>query len=248
MNTMPMVSPAITALITAVMMVAMMLPSLAAALWCYHRDLRTMRVSHAGERTMLFAAGYAGVWMAVGLLLFAMHARPYSEAPANAAFASLGASAIVLCAGALQRSRWKARQLARCRQSRVPALGSTRVGTAWRDGCRLAVDCTLSCAAPMAVLLVAGLMESRMMLVVTAAITAERVLPSGARIARLTGTIALIAGSIMSLRAISNGGFLLAIDASAMAAPRAYASALTDTRGTQSEHRPAVCLHRRATP
>ena len=51
----------------------------------------------------------------------------------------------------------------------------------------------------MAVLLVAGPMNTPMMLVVTAAITAERVAPAGARVARFTGTLALIAGSVMCL-------------------------------------------------
>ena len=194
-----MMFPATAALMTAAMMVAMMLPSLAAALWCYHRDLRTMRTPHARGRTMLFAAGYAAVWGTVGLVLFAM--RPASslgsEAWPHAPFVSLATGMVVLCAGALQRSRWKTRQLARCRQSCVPALVSTRVAAAWCDGCRLGVDCTLSCAAPMAVLLVAGLMNAPVMMVVTAAITAERVAPAGSRIARLTGALALVVGAVM---------------------------------------------------
>ena len=190
------------ALMTAAMMVAMMLPSLAAALWCYQRDLRTAETSRAGERTMLFGAAYAGVWAVAGLLLFVMSDAPSalaSDGSAHATYFSLSAGAIVLCAGALQRSQWKARQLARCRQA-VPL--STGVITAWRDGCRLGVDCVMSCAAPMAVLVVAGLMNLQMMVVVTAAITAERVMPDGARVARLTGTIALVAGVIMCIRAL----------------------------------------------
>jgi predicted metal-binding membrane protein len=79
---------------------------------------------------------------------------------------------------------------------------STSVMTAWREGSRLGVECALSCSAPMAALLVAGLMNVPMMAVVTAAITGERVPTSGARIARLTGAIALVAGSIICGRAI----------------------------------------------
>src|SRR5690242_836908 len=99
MNTMPMMVPAMMALMTTAMMAAMMLPSLAAALWCYHRDLRTRRTPHAARRTILFAAGYTVVWTAVGILLFAMSAGPTALAPET--FGSLGAGAIVLCAGAL---------------------------------------------------------------------------------------------------------------------------------------------------
>jgi predicted metal-binding membrane protein len=54
----------------------------------------------------------------------------------------------------------------------------------------------------MAVLFVAGLMDARMMVVITAAITVERVAPEGARVARLTGALALVAGSVMCARAI----------------------------------------------
>jgi predicted metal-binding membrane protein len=52
----------------------------------------------------------------------------------------------------------------------------------------------------MVVLLVAGLTDTRMMVVITAAITAERVAPAGARIARLTGALALVAGLVMCVR------------------------------------------------
>ena len=76
----------------------------------------------------------------------------------------------------------------------------------WLDGCRLGFYCSLSCAAPMAVLLVAGLMNPRMMLVITAAITLERLAPHGARIAQLTGTLALVAGSVMCVGAGWFGG------------------------------------------
>jgi hypothetical protein len=43
----------------------------------------------------------------------------------------------------------------------------------------------------------------RLMMVVTAGITAERVTPAGARIARLTGALGLIAGAVMCVRATS---------------------------------------------
>ena len=205
MSPMPTMPPAMTALMTVAMMVAMMLPSLTPTLWRYHRHLRAMRMRRAGQRTTLFAVGYASVWTTIGLALFAMSAElsPMGMAsPTDPPFAPW-AGAVVLCVGALQRSRWKAKQLLRCRRACVTARAVPRnVMTAWRDGCRLGVDCGLSCAAPMAVLFVAGLMDARMMVLMTAAITAERVAPAGARIARLTGALALVAGLVMCVRAI----------------------------------------------
>lgn len=203
MSSMSMMSPAMTALTTVAMMVAMMLPSLAPTLWRYHRHLRAVRLPRAGQRTTLFAVGYASVWTTIGVALFAMSAElsPMGLAsPTDPPFAPW-AGAVVLCVGALQRSRWKEKQLLRCRQACVTARAiPTNVMMAWRDGCRLGVDCGLSCAAPMAVLFIAGLMDARMMLVITAAITAERVSPAGARIARLTGALALVAGLVMCVR------------------------------------------------
>ena len=204
---MQMMSRAMTALMTVAMMLAMMLPSIAPTLWRHHRHLREMRVPRAGQRTTLFAAGYASVWTAIALALFTMSAElsPMQMAsPMDPPFASWAAGAVMLCVGALQCSRWKAKQLLRCRQACVIGRAATRsLMTAWRDGCRLGVDCGLSCAAPMAVLVIAGLMDSRMMGVITAAITVERVGPAGERIARLTGAVALVVGLVMCARAIA---------------------------------------------
>jgi len=195
MSSMSMVSPLTTALMSVAMMVAMMLPSIAPTLWRHHRQLRIMRTVHAGPRTVLFASGYASVWAVIGLALFAMSTEP--------PFPAWAAGVVVLFGGAVQRSRWKAERLLRCRDACVPEMPIARnVTTAWREGCRLGVECVLSCAAPMAVLFVAGLMDTRVMLVMTVAITAERVAPTGVRIARLTGAVALLAGFVMCLRAV----------------------------------------------
>lgn len=194
MNAMTMRAPAAAALIMVAMMAAMMLPSVAPTLWRYHRHLRTMRSPQATQRTALFALGYASVWIAIGLTLFALR---------TPGVASWVAAVVILCAGALQCSRWKAKQLLRCRDLCVIARAVPgNVVATWRDGCRLGIDCGLSCTAPMAVLCVAGLMDARMMVVITAAITAERVAPAGALIARLTGAIALVSGVVMCVQAI----------------------------------------------
>jgi intracellular sulfur oxidation DsrE/DsrF family protein len=166
--------------------------------------MRATRMPRAGQRATLFAVGYVSVWTAISLALFAMSTELSAigmASPTDPPFAPW-AGAVVLCVGILQRSRWKAKQLVRCRTACVTARAPTNVMTAWRDGYRLGVDCGLSCAAPMAVLVVAGLMDARMMVLITAAITAERVAPAGVRIARLTGSLALVAGLVMWARAI----------------------------------------------
>jgi predicted metal-binding membrane protein len=57
----------------------------------------------------------------------------------------------------------------------------------------------------MAILLVVGIMDLRAMAVVTAAITVERLMPAGERIARATGTVVVVAGLVLIARAAGLG-------------------------------------------
>lgn len=178
------------------MMVAMMLPSFAPVVWRYHHGMRMMRAPYAGQDATLLALGYVSVWVVMSVGLLALNGKLLPTA-----IQSWPAGVIILCAGALQCSGWKAKQLLRCGGACItmPA-NSQHLITAWWQGCRLGVYCGLSCAAPMAVLVVAGLMDARMMMVITAAITAERVAPRGARIARVTGMVGVIVGITICLR------------------------------------------------
>lgn len=199
---MPMAT-ATMALTTVAMMLAMMLPSIAPAVWRYHRRLRATRAPVAAQRTMLFAAGYLSVWAAAALALFASSVGLSATGALGLTgplFGPWATAVVVLGAGALQCSPWKVNQLRRCRWARVTnPLAPRQVITAWRDGCMLGVACALSCAAPMAVLLAAGLMNARMMLVITAAITAERVGAASARVARVSGALIVVAGLAVCL-------------------------------------------------
>ena len=55
----------------------------------------------------------------------------------------------------------------------------------------------------MAILLVLGVMDLRAMAGVAAAITAERLAPAGARVARAIGAGIVLAGVVMAIRAAS---------------------------------------------
>ena len=196
MSDMSMTSPATMALMAAAMMVAMMLPSIAPVLLSHHRHLRAARVAHAGEHTVLVAIGYGSVWAAIGVGLFALSTQ-WSFVGSRSAAEGVA----VMIAGLLQCSRWKANRLRRCRESCGPTHSHPRTAAlSLRDGCGLGVDCFLSCAAPMIVLFASGLMDLRVMAIVTAAITAERVAPDGVRLARITGALALAVGSTMCAR------------------------------------------------
>lgn len=182
----------------AVMMVAMMLPSL------------TPMLRHLpGASAVAAGVGYFAVWTALGLVTFPlgvalttleMHSQEVSRV------VPFATGLVVLLAGALQFTRWKAHQLACC--SPRPSEGhscyqppptvphaccrpltaadapaatakvSTPIAPALRYGLHLGVRCTICCAGLTAILLVTGVMDLAVMACVTAAITAERIAPA----------------------------------------------------------------------
>jgi predicted metal-binding membrane protein len=188
-----------------VMMVAMMLPSLAPVLWCYRQAVARSTETRLGWLTTIVGVAYFFVWTLFGAVAFPLGvglAAVEMQEPALARAVPTAAGVVVLLAGALQFSAWKARQLACCRDA--PSLARTRpadAGTAWRQGVRLGFDCGACCANLMAILLVIGVMDLRAMAVVTAAITVERLAPAGERVARAIGAIAVWAGAFLIARA-----------------------------------------------
>ena len=130
-----------------VMMVAMMLPSLVPMLWRYRHALRWSGRTRLGSLTALVGAGYFFVWTAFGVAAFPVGVALASLAMRQQALARLVPlliGVIVLVAGALQFTAWKARHLACCRESpgrcrTLPANASA----AWRHGMRLGLHCQL---------------------------------------------------------------------------------------------------------
>jgi len=112
---------------------------------------------------------------------------------------------VVLIAGSLQFTRWKARHLACCRRSTGHAPLPIDAGTAWRYGLRLGLHCSCCCAGLMAILLVMGVMNLRAMAIVATVITVERVAPASDRIAHAIGTVILGAGLVLIARAVALG-------------------------------------------
>lgn len=180
-----------------VMMIAMMLPALVPMLSRYRRAVHNTGGMRLGRLTALVALGYFSVWAALGVAVFPLGvalAAAAMQQPALARLLPIAAGAVMLVAGALQFSAWKARQLDCCRVSlRHGEQLPGDAGTAWRHGLRLGLRCGRCCANLMAVLLVLGVMNLPAMAAVTAAIAIERLAPEGERAARFIG--ALIAGA-----------------------------------------------------
>lgn len=192
-----------------VMMVAMMLPSLIPMLMRYRRAVGKRAGPHLGRLTALVGVGYFFVWTLFGVAVFPLGvalAEIAMRQPALARAVPIAVGGVVLIAGALQFTAWKARHLACCRDG----TGHGRAlppdaAMAWRHGLRLGLHCCYCCAGPTAVLLVIGVMDLRAMAVVTAAITLERLAPAGERIARATGAVAVLAGLVLIAQAVRLG-------------------------------------------
>jgi predicted metal-binding membrane protein len=192
-----------------VMMVAMMLPSLVPMLWRYRQAVGETGAFRLGRLTAVAGAGYFAVWTAFGLAAFPLGvalAAIEMRRPALARAVPIAVGVVVLMAGSLQLTAWKARHLACCREApgRGRALPAD-AGTAWRHGLRLGLHCSCCCAGLAAILLVIGVMDLRGMAVVTAAITVERLAPAGERVARAIGVVAVGAGLLLIARAAGLG-------------------------------------------
>jgi predicted metal-binding membrane protein len=188
-----------------VMMVAMMLPSLTPALWRYRQAVFETAGARAGRLTMLVGVGYFFVWAVFGAIAFPLGvalAGIVMREPALARAVPIAVGAVVLVAGALQHTGWKAHHLAFCREA--PACGRALPAdarAAWRHGLRRGFHCSHSCAGLTAVVLGFGVMDLRVMAFVAAAITAEHLVPGGVRVARALGVVGVGAGLFLIARA-----------------------------------------------
>jgi predicted metal-binding membrane protein len=191
-----------------VMMVAMMLPSLVPALWRYRKALGSTGETRPVRLTVLVGMGYFFVWTACGMAVFPLGITLASlemRLPALARAVPLSVGVVVLAAGLLQFTAWKAHCLACCRS--VPRCGRplpASAGSAWRHGLRLGLHCSYCCAGLTATDLVVGVMDLRAMVLVATAITVERLAPGGERVARGIGVAVVGAGMALIGRA---GGF-----------------------------------------
>jgi len=189
-----------------VMMAAMMLPSLVSMLASYRRALRERGAAGVARATALVGAGYFSLWAVSGAAVYPLGVALAAAEMRSAALAQavpFATGVALVLAGAAQLSRFKARQLARCRHSfsccGAPARGAFG---AFRHGLRLGLHCSLCCAGLIAVLLVGGVMDLRVMAAVTLAITVERVAPRPKRFARASGLLVVASGLVAIARAV----------------------------------------------
>src|SRR5260370_22132796 len=129
-----------------VMMVAMMLPSLVPMLRRYRQAVGRTGETRLGRLTAIVGVGYFFVWAMFGLAAFPLGvalATVEMKQPALARAVPIGACVVVLMAGSLQLTAWKARHLTCCREA--PARGRTlpaAAGTALVHALRPGLHCT----------------------------------------------------------------------------------------------------------
>jgi predicted metal-binding membrane protein len=112
---------------------------------------------------------------------------------------------VVLLAGYVQLTPWKARELACCRTPPLAVALSVRHLSAWQHGVKLGLHCSLCCASLMGVLLALGIMDLGVMTLVGAAIAFERITPWPVSTARVVGLGALAIGMVVVARALFAG-------------------------------------------
>jgi predicted metal-binding membrane protein len=154
-------------------------------------------------------AGYFFVWAVLGMAVFSLGAALAAIAmqqPALARAVPIAAGVVVLIAGALQFSAWKAHHLACCRRGtrELPhGAGRRRHGLATWPAPRTPLQlllCRSDGGRP-----VIGVMDLRAMAVAATVITVERLAPAVDRIARSIGAVAGGAGLLLIARAAGLG-------------------------------------------
>ena len=186
------------------MMVPMMAPSLVPMLARFRRSVGGAHAMRLSGLTALVGMGYFVVWALLGMVVLAVsNGLMAADLRWGAGAGGLPFAAVcgLLAAGVIQLSPWKSRQLGRCRDAagcggpRGPdALG------AWRHGLRLGVQCALCCSGLMMALLAVGVMNLVAMVLVTLAITAERLAPAPERVARVAGLAIVMVGVLAVTR------------------------------------------------
>lgn len=186
------------------MMVPMMLPPLVPMLSRYRRSLRGAVGIHLHGLTALAGVGYFVIWALVGTAAYAAGAGVMvveMRWENVAQWLPVAAGVMLLVAGGVQFTSWKARQLALCREgSGCGCPPAPNALGAWRHGLGLGVRCSLCCGSLMLALLAIGMMDLVAMAAVTLAISAERLAPAPLRVARVAGVAIVVVGVLTIAR------------------------------------------------
>jgi predicted metal-binding membrane protein len=194
----------------AVMMAAMMLPSALPMIGLYAGTLKAASVPARAVSIGLFALVYLGLWTLTGVPVYVASLALMAVTTETLAYVVAG---VLVIAGLFQLTPLKQVCLRHCRSPIGFLLSHWRAGWAGALGLGWAhaVYCLGCCSALMVVLVVAGAMGLPWVLLIACAVAAEKLLPRGEWIARLTGVALMLLGGAVAVRpalatALRSGG------------------------------------------
>jgi predicted metal-binding membrane protein len=182
-----------------IMMAAMMLPSALPMIGLYAGTQKPARIVTRTVSVALFTLTYLALWALTGVPVYLTSLALMALSAGVLAYVVAG---VVAIAGLFQFTRLKQICLRHCRSPLGFLLGHWRAGWtgALRMGWAHAVYCVGCCWALMLVLVVAGAMGLPWVLLVACAVAAEKLLPRGEWIARLTGVALVALGVAVAMR------------------------------------------------
>ena len=183
----------------AVMMAAMMLPSALPMIGLYAATQRNASPRRRVVSVALFTAIYLGLWALTGVPIYLGSVALSAVTPKALAYVSAG---VLIVAGIFQVSPLKQMCLRHCRSPLGFLFGHWREG--WQGGLAMgwahALYCLGCCWALMVVLAVVGAMGLRWVFLIAAIVAAEKLVPGGKWVARLTGVVLVLLGLAVAAR------------------------------------------------
>ncbi len=183
----------------AVMMAAMMLPSALPMIGLYAGTQKAASVPARTVSVALFTFVYLALWTLTGVPVYAASLALMAVTVDTLAYVVAG---VLVIAGLFQLTPLKQMCLRHCRSPIGFLLGHWRTGWAGAlaMGWAHAVYCLGCCWALMLVLVVAGAMGLPWVLLIACTVAAEKLLPRGEWVARLTGVALLLLGVAVAVR------------------------------------------------
>lgn len=188
-----------------IMMAAMMLPSAAPMVALYgavHRHAD--RTGQGGIPTLTFALIYLLAWLLFGIPVYVAQLLVERLTTTSAMVAGLlpyALAVVLVAAGLFQFSSLKTTCLRACQSPLGFLMARWRAGYrgTFRLGMAHAAYCIGCCWALMVVLVAAGAMGLHWVLLIAALVAAEKLVPGGIWIARISGAVLVVLGALVAV-------------------------------------------------
>ena len=194
---MTMMEPPLTAIIIAMwwlMMLAMMLPSATPAIVLYARVRQTRAGDASIAQTWVFLVGYLAVWLLFSIVAASVQSLITDSSMALRSRAAQGA--VLVAVGLYQLSPLKSACVSQCRSPGQFISRHWRPG--WEGAFRLGVIhgayCVGCCWMLMGLLFVGGVMNLLWVVGLTILVAAEKLLPGGSLLAKVSGIAFILWG------------------------------------------------------